>query len=417
MTYHATSLAPSPAPGRVWEPSEPYRVLMVAPTPFFADRGCHVRIYEEARSLQALGHRVVIVTYHAGRDPEGLTVERAPRLGWYDPRTLGPSYHKPYLDGLLLAKCLAVARRFRPHLIHAHLHEGIGVGSVLRRIFGVPLVGDLQGSLTGELLDHGFFPAGGFRERLSRGLERWLLGQVDLVISSSTPFTDQLRTQWGISEERLHTLMDGVDTTRFAPQDNTEGLRRSLGLHGKRVVVFVGVLTAYQGVDCLLEAIPRVAAQVPDVHFLLMGYPNVERYRALAQALGAAPWVTFTGRVDYGELPEHLAVGEVAVTAKLSATEANGKILNYMACGLPVVAFDTPVNRELLGPLGVYATPVGDPGAFAEALVGLLRDRPRALALGQALRARVQQAFDCSSLVRPLLAGYHWVLQGWSGRG
>ena len=51
-----------------------YDVLAIAPTSFFADYGCHVRILEEARALQRRGHRVTVCTYHSGRDPEGITV-------------------------------------------------------------------------------------------------------------------------------------------------------------------------------------------------------------------------------------------------------------------------------------------------------------------------------------------------------
>ena len=52
------------------------RVLMIAPTSFFGDYGCHVRILEEARALQRLGHRVTIVTYRNGRDVPGLDIRR-----------------------------------------------------------------------------------------------------------------------------------------------------------------------------------------------------------------------------------------------------------------------------------------------------------------------------------------------------
>ncbi len=60
--------------------------------------------------------------------------------------------------------------------------------------------------------------------------------------------------------------------------------------------------------------------------------------------------VAFTGKIPYDRAPEYLAFGDVAVAPKLSATEGSGKILNYMAMGLPVVAYDTPVSREYLVP-------------------------------------------------------------------
>ena len=87
----------------------------------------------------------------------------------------------------------------------------------------------------------------------------------------------------------------------------------------------------------------------------------------------------------YEEAPLHLALGEVAVAPKLSATEGSGKLLTYMAAGLPVAAFDTPVHREYLGEEGCYA-PAGDAAALAEAIARLL-DRPaEAAARGAALR-------------------------------
>ena len=59
-----------------------YRVLMIAPTSFFADYGCHVRILEEARILQKLGHSVTIVTYRNGGPVSDLTIRRTLPIPW-----------------------------------------------------------------------------------------------------------------------------------------------------------------------------------------------------------------------------------------------------------------------------------------------------------------------------------------------
>ena len=86
-----------------------------------------------------------------------------------------------------------------------------------------------------------------------------------------------------------------------------------------------------------------------------MGYPGQDRYREAARQMGILDNVTFTGALPYEMAPTYLALGDVAVSPKMSATEGNGKLLNYMAVGLPTVTFDTPVSRELLGDLGLYA--------------------------------------------------------------
>jgi glycosyltransferase involved in cell wall biosynthesis len=131
----------------------------------------------------------------------------------------------------------------------------------------------------------------------------------------------------------------------------------------------------------------------PDTHFLIMGFPGLERYWRQAHDLQILDRVTFTGRVAYEALPLHLSLVDVAVSAKRSASEANGKLLNYMAMGLPTVAYETPVARELLGEHGVYA-PLGDVAALGDALLGLLDAAPRRAALGPALRARARSRFS-----------------------
>ena len=113
--------------------------------------------------------------------------------------------------------------------------------------------------------------------------------------------------------------------------------------------------------------------------------------------------------MPYEQAPRWLNLGAVAVSPKRSLTEANGKLLNYMACGRPVVASDTPVNREVLGPAGLYAA-VGDAGALAERLIEVLSDPEGARARGAALRARAKEAFAWPVLIERLEALYRAVL-------
>jgi glycosyltransferase involved in cell wall biosynthesis len=308
---------------------------------------------------------------------------------------------------LLLATAIRAARRFKPQIIHAHLHEGIAIGAIVRLLAGAPLVADLQGSLAAELADHRFLRPNGFAAALVNRLEKWLVRRPDAVLASSVAAMPLLVD--GNRSARVIALPDGVDVRQFYPRAPDETLRRELGLVGKRVVVFLGVLTPYQGVDALIEAIPSVAGSVPDVHFLIMGYPDEDRYRARIKARGLDQWATVPGRVPYEDAPRWLSLGAVAVSPKQSLTEANGKLLNYMACGLPIVATDTPVNRELLGESGVYA-PVGDTAALADRLIELLQAPERRRSLGAALRLRVEREFGWPVLTDRLIELYRQVL-------
>src|SRR5512133_1934406 len=188
---------------------------MLAPTPYFADRGCHVRIFEEARTLRLLGHQVRIVCYHLGRDMGDIPTDRIRHVPWYNKLSAGPSWHKPYLDILLFFKALLVARFFKPDLIHAHLHEGAFIGIFLKKLLKIPLLFDCQGSLSGEIIDHGFTRKGSLVARFFAGLEALINRNADAIIASSGPAAADLVTRWGIPANMVTPLTDGVNTDEF----------------------------------------------------------------------------------------------------------------------------------------------------------------------------------------------------------
>ena len=384
------------------------KTLVIAPTPFFGDRGCHIRIYEEVRALARRGVESLVVTYPTGRNLSDVAIERAPALPGVKAAALGPSLARPVLDAMLWRAVRRAARRFQPDLLHAHLHEGILIGAWARRRLDLPLLADLQGSLTAELVDHAFMPERGILTNAARRLEAWLVRRPDRILTSSAHVISLLTAQ-GVAPETITPFPDGVDLDAFRPSPPDPELVTRLGLAGKRVVVFLGVLTSYQGVDLLLDAVPQVVSAVGDVHFVIMGYPNEDRYRARVQASGLAASVSLPGRIDYAEAARWICLGEVAVSPKRSLSEANGKLLNYMACGRAVVASDTPVNRELLGEEGTYA-PVGDATGLADRIIELLRQPGLTRARGAALRRRAEQEFGWPALAARLEAVYRELL-------
>ena len=393
----------------VGEPGiKPARVLVIAPTPFFGDRGCHVRIYEEVRALAARGIESSVVTYASGRDLPDVRTARARAIPGIGAAPLGFSAGRPALDLAVLFAANREVARFRPDLLHAHLHEGIAIGVVLRAWHRLPLVADLQGSLTSEMVDQRALANDGLPAGVMRRIERWLVRRPARILTSSSQGL-QLLTAQGVEERRVTPLPDGVDVAAFCPQPRDAVLVEKLGLSQKRVVVFLGVLTDYQGVDVLLDVAERLSRSDPDAHLLVLGYPNEERYRAEAKARGLDSTMTFPGRVPYAEAAHWLCLGDVAVSPKRSMTEANGKLLNYMGCGLPVVASDTPVNRELLGESGLFA-PGGDAEAFATQIATLLADPVRAGQVGAALRQRAETMFAWPALAARLESVYREVM-------
>ena len=388
-----------------------YRILMVAPTSFFADYGCHVRILEEARVLQGLGHRVTIVAYRNGNDVPDLDIERTLPIPWRRHYEVGSSRHKIVFDALLGLKTLQLLMRNRYDVIHAHLHEGALIGLVLGRLFGVPVVFDFQGSLTAEMIDHQFLTSGGRAHRWLSRLERWIDGKPSAIFTSSLNAERLLVEQFGCLPERIHPLPDCVDTTVFRPRaafdpERVAAMRRRLALpDDARVIVYLGLLAEYQGTSLLLEAMQLLQERFDDVYLLLMGYPGEDTYQQKAFELGVAERVRFTGRIPYPQAPLHLALGNVAVAPKMSLSEGSGKLLNYMAAALPTVAFDTPVAREYLG-LHANLARLGDVESLADTLAHVLQNLASAAAAGQQLRVRARQHFEWRAAGRDIVNVY-----------
>ncbi|MCL5072550.1 MAG: glycosyltransferase family 4 protein [Actinobacteria bacterium] len=387
------------------------KVLMIAPTPFFADRGCHVKILEEVRALSRRNIDVKVVTYHIGRDIEGVDIQRITNIPWYKKLEAGPSIHKYYLDLLLAFKAIKVAAKFKPDIIHAHLHEGVFAGKIVQIFIKKPLIADYQGSMVGEMLDHGFMKKNSLSFRFNNWLERTINKWPQKIIFSSSGAKEFFLTNFNVNPKKVVSFVEGTNTDEFHPGYDISQLRKKLNLpDGKKIVIYLGVLTKYQGVDILIDSINDIRRKFDNVHFLIVGFPNLEYYTGMAQKLGVSDWVTFTGKVNHEDVPKYLNLGDIGVSLKLSKTEANGKLFGYMAVGLPCLVFDTKTNREILGDTGIYAE-YNSKESFVEKLIFLLKNEKTAKEYGKMARLRVLEKYTWDNTFSNFIDIYKDVLQ------
>ncbi|MBI1975584.1 MAG: glycosyltransferase [Candidatus Vogelbacteria bacterium] len=355
------------------------KILVIAPTPFFYDRGCHVRIFEQAKFLSEHGHEVKIVTYHIGSDVMGLSVIRTPNFFWYQKMEPGPSWHKIYLDFFLLFRSLQTARAFRPDIIHAHAHEGALIAFPVRSIFGGAVVLDSQGSLTDQLVSMGHVHPKSLSFRILFGLERFIYRLSNAIIVSNQNNQSVLALQFGLDPSKISLIPDGI-RTEMLRVDNAavQELRQRYGiLEDKKVIVYLGTLSVLEGTDKLLNLVAGLRVLRNDFILLLMGYPHADAYRRMADSLGIAECVVVTGRVDYECIYNYLALGDVAVSLKADTSEGNGKLFNYAAAGLPVICYDHASNRSILGEDAFYLDKSASLPAQARLVSGVLDAEPK----------------------------------------
>lgn len=381
------------------------KILMIAPTPFFSDRGTHIRILEEALALKRRGHTVTIATYHIGQNlPEHLQslveVRRIRRLlFWYKKLEAGPDWQKVILDLMLIRKAFFLARTTRPDILHGHLHEGVLIGWLVQKCLfwrKMKLIADFHGSLTKEMVSHAYLRTGILR-RLFEWVETRIDNLGDRAVTSSGANTREISMKRTKNEPL--TVLDGVTVDRYDTHFTRDALRRKYGIATDALVItYTGALVANKGIFSFLHALPVILAGHPKAHIVIAGFP----WNEVAAYFQDQPWmnrITKISPLPYFDLPQVLALSDVAVDPKEEGVgQASGKMLQYMGAGLPIACFDTPNNREYLGEGGEYAREATAVG-LAEAVLRLLRDPELRRRKGEAnqIRARKQFSWDCTA--------------------
>lgn len=185
-------------------------------------------------------------------------------------------------------------------------------------------------------------------------------------------------------------IAPGIDTDHFAPQRDVQQLKGELGLEGKRIIVSVGRLVHRKGQDTLIEALPAISREFPDVHLLLVGEgPYREHLEKLAHEKGVTDRVTFIGRVQYVDLPRFICVGEIFAMpsrSRLAGLEVEGLGIVYLeasSCGLPVIGGISggAPDAVIQGETG-YSVDGRSAQAVADAALALLRNPEKSKVMG-----------------------------------
>jgi glycosyltransferase involved in cell wall biosynthesis len=174
---------------------------------------------------------------------------------------------------------------------------------------------------------------------------------------------------YGIDRHMIKVIPDGVDLTKFTPSP----------LPDSRTVIYVGTLAPHRS-EFLSEVIREVCCRDKSVRFVIVGYPTPNFIRSIEKFLDR---VELKGYVKHDELPKYIrqaAVGIFPQSVSLGG-RWSFKLLEYMACGRPIVATDVDESFPVrLADSGII-TPL-DPVTFAEAILKLLDNRELAIEMG-----------------------------------
>lgn len=383
------------------------RILLIAPQPFFAQRGTPINVRQMIQTLSEAGHEVHLATYPMGEAVEipGLVMHRALPIPGMRTVPIGFSWRKVVLDCALALRVWTLLASQRFDVVHA-VEESVFIALPLANMRGIPVIYDLDSWMSDQLAYSGRLGSP-MIQRLFRRMERAALLRSRLAITVSASLS-----------EAVHEMAPGVlvaqiedcplDEALRAPDPlRVASLRESFGIGQRRAIVYTGNLESYQGIDLLIPAFARVASMRDDVALVLVGgLPSqIANVRARALSLGIAERVVLTGQRPPEEMPEWMGMGSVLVSPRTHGGNTPLKLFSYMWSAVPIVATNLSTHTQVLdSSTAVLCGATAE--EFANGIIAVLDDPARAASLGAAARARVARDYSRDAFRRKLLAAY-----------
>jgi len=351
-------------------------------------------VHDLSVHLASQGHAVHVITCHAEGSPayevaDGVHVHRVKLL---QSLTQVPFYDWMFQMNLAFADYVPdlIARGVKADVLHAHdwlvYHSAAG----LKAATGLPLVSTIhateygrnQGRIEGET------------QRRIHELEHRLSHDSHRLIACSRSMVREITGIFGISEEKLELIPNGVDLSRI--RRNLQEAADLAGLPadaGGPILFFIGRLVREKGVQVLLDAMPAILREFPRTRLIVAGKgPYMEELERMARPLGDR--VVFTGFLNDAQKSRIYRAAAVSVFPSLY--EPFGIVaLEAMSLGCPVVVSDTGGLAEIIehGVDGCKAVP-GDPDDLARQILRLLEEPELGHRLAEQALRKVEKQYN-----------------------
>ena len=247
-----------------------------------------------------------------------------------------------------------VVRIVKPDILHAHSPALNALPALhVARSLNIPIVYEVRAFWEDAAVDHGTSKEWGIRYRLTRALESYALKHVDAVTTICEGLRNDILSR-GISPKKVTIIPNAVNIENFRVGEKPDlQLAADLGLNEKLLLGFIGSFYAYEGLNILLQALPKMLSQNSDIRILLVGGgPQENELKALTVQLGIEDKVVFTGRVPHDQVQRYYNLIDILVYPRLRMRLTDLvtplKPLEAMAQGKLLMASDVGGHLELI---------------------------------------------------------------------
>lgn len=354
-----------------------YKIAMVAACPLPANYGSPASIKEMSEILYQRGHEVHVVTYPYGQDVPFDCPNLHRVKGSKDSAVgVGPSHEKPLLDLRMLVKLYKVVRKHKIDVIHAHNYEGALIGIVIHWLTGVPLLYNSVNTMADELSSYDFIKPKCLTQFIAKSLD-WFVPKCPNHITIVSEEQVEFLKDQGVPANKISLVPAGVIPEVFANPDKAR-FRKELGLSDLPIVCYTGTLGKFQRIDHLLNAWPIVLKSEPNsvlaIIFSIVEADMLAQHKAHAERLGISESIRWIGPHELSDLPDLLAMADVATVPRAECPGHPVKLLNYQVAKVPVVSFEGSA-KGLTHLKSCYAARNHDVDDFAAGIIKVLQDK------------------------------------------
>lgn len=346
------------------------KILLIAPHPFYQDRGTPIAVDLLLQVLSSEGHEVDVCTFPEGSTPDypGVTVHRAAPWGRVVNVAPGFSAKKMYTDVFLFFLVGRLCRKNAYDVVHT-IEEAGFFGWYLEKRRGVPYVYDMDSVLSDQLIESRPWMAP--MRRFFEALENRVVAGACILAPMCQALAD--RVDAGRGSEVV--LLKDVSLIRDEPSgpEEPEDLRAEFDISGP-MVMYVGNLEPYQGIDLMMNAF-SVALKLTEVDLVIVGGKpaHIRQYREQAGSLGIGNRVHLIGPRPVQRLAEYLRQADVLLSPRTRGSNTPMKIYSYLHSGVPLLATRLPTHTQVLNDeIAELAAP--DEESFGQALAALVRN-------------------------------------------
>jgi glycosyltransferase involved in cell wall biosynthesis len=374
------------------------KILILAPHPFYQERGTPIAVDLLIKALLERGDKVDLLTFHEGinRNYEGLSIYRIQPFTKLKDIKPGFSLKKLICDIYLFCKFVSLMYKKQYDIVHA-VEESAFLAMLVCPFKRIPFIYDMDSSMTTQLVDKFAFLLP-FRIVL-HFFESMPMRYAEAVL----PMCDALENDAKKSGAKRIVVLKDVSLIRNRSSKNSIlKLRNELGIKGK-IVIYIGNLEPYQGIDLMLKSFAIAGHSNHQIDMVIIGGENsdIKKYQHLSTSLGVIKNVHFLGKKPVAHIGEYMAQADLLLSPRIHGVNTPMKIYSYLHSGVAVLATDMPTHTQVMNKeIAILAEP--ESNSFAKAMLDILYDEEKRQKIGRQARDYIESEHSYSAFKKTL---------------